>query len=106
MFAAGDIVTGAATVILAMAAGRKAARSIDDYLRQNIWLGVINDPLAMQRLDEIGADRILWGSDFPHPPCTYPRTHEILDGMLAGLAPDVQRRIVGENVTPLYGFRL
>jgi glutamate synthase (NADPH/NADH) small chain len=33
VFAAGDIVTGAATVILAMAAGRKAARSIDDYLR-------------------------------------------------------------------------
>jgi glutamate synthase (NADPH/NADH) small chain len=34
VFAAGDIVTGAATVILAMAAGRKAARSIDEYLRQ------------------------------------------------------------------------
>jgi glutamate synthase (NADPH) small chain len=34
VFAAGDIVTGSATVILAMAAGRKAARSIDAYLRQ------------------------------------------------------------------------
>jgi len=33
VFAAGDIVTGSATVILAMAAGRKAARLIDDYLR-------------------------------------------------------------------------
>jgi glutamate synthase (NADPH/NADH) small chain len=34
VFAAGDIVTGAATVILAMAAGRKAARSIDEFLRE------------------------------------------------------------------------
>jgi glutamate synthase (NADPH/NADH) small chain len=34
VFAAGDIVTGAATVILAMAAGRKAAHSIQEYLRQ------------------------------------------------------------------------
>jgi glutamate synthase (NADPH/NADH) small chain len=33
VFAAGDIVTGSATVILAMAAGRKAARSIEEYLR-------------------------------------------------------------------------
>jgi glutamate synthase (NADPH/NADH) small chain len=33
VFAAGDIVTGAASVILAMAAGRKAARSIEEYLR-------------------------------------------------------------------------
>jgi glutamate synthase (NADPH/NADH) small chain len=34
VFAAGDIVTGSATVILAMAAGRKAARAIDEYLRE------------------------------------------------------------------------
>ncbi len=37
VFAGGDIVTGAATVILAMGAGRKAARSIDEYLRTGLW---------------------------------------------------------------------
>ncbi|MCD7970959.1 MAG: NADPH-dependent glutamate synthase [Alistipes sp.] len=31
VFAGGDVVTGAATVILAMGAGRKAARAIDEY---------------------------------------------------------------------------
>jgi glutamate synthase (NADPH) small chain len=36
VFAAGDIVTGAATVILAMAAGRKAARSIHEYLSKSL----------------------------------------------------------------------
>ena len=34
VFAGGDIVTGAATVILAMGAGRKAAVAIHEYLRQ------------------------------------------------------------------------
>ncbi len=34
VFAGGDIVTGAATVISAMGAGKKAARAIDDYLRK------------------------------------------------------------------------
>jgi glutamate synthase (NADPH/NADH) small chain len=38
VFAGGDIVTGAATVILAMGAGRKAARSIHDYLTSGIWV--------------------------------------------------------------------
>jgi len=33
VFAGGDIVTGGATVILAMGAGRKAAKAIDHYLR-------------------------------------------------------------------------
>jgi glutamate synthase (NADPH/NADH) small chain len=32
IFAGGDVVTGAATVILAMGAGRTAARAIDAYL--------------------------------------------------------------------------
>jgi glutamate synthase (NADPH/NADH) small chain len=36
VFAAGDIVTGAATVILAMAAGRTAARSIKEYLENEV----------------------------------------------------------------------
>jgi len=34
VFAGGDIVTGAATVISAMGAGKRAARSIDGYLKQ------------------------------------------------------------------------
>ena len=33
VFAGGDAVTGAATVILAMGAGRTAARSIDEYIK-------------------------------------------------------------------------
>jgi len=35
VFAGGDIVTGGATVILAMGAGRKAAKAINEYLNQN-----------------------------------------------------------------------
>jgi len=37
VWAGGDIVLGAATVILAMGEGRKAARSIDEYLRTGVW---------------------------------------------------------------------
>lgn len=37
VFAGGDIVTGGATVILAMGAGRKAAVSIHEYLTTGVW---------------------------------------------------------------------
>lgn len=33
LFAGGDITTGSATVILAMGAGKKAAKGIDEYLK-------------------------------------------------------------------------
>ena len=37
VFAGGDIVTGGATVILAMGAGRRAAKGIDEYLTTGQW---------------------------------------------------------------------
>ena len=37
VFAGGDIVSGGATVILAMGAGREAAASINDYLETGVW---------------------------------------------------------------------
>ena len=37
VFAGGDIVTGAATVILAMGAGKKAAAAMDEYLKTGKW---------------------------------------------------------------------
>ena len=37
VFAGGDIVTGGATVILAMGAGRRAAKSVHEYLTTGVW---------------------------------------------------------------------
>jgi len=37
IFAGGDIITGSATVILAMGAGRKAAQAINEYLKWKFW---------------------------------------------------------------------
>lgn len=37
IFAGGDVATGAATVILAMGAGKKAARGINEFLQTGVW---------------------------------------------------------------------
>ncbi len=56
VYAGGDIVTGAATVILAMGAGRKAASSIKDHLG-------IRDSEAVYRPERIGLEGTLFGID-------------------------------------------
>ena len=38
VYAGGDVVTGAATVILAMGAGKKAAKAMDEYLQNKQYL--------------------------------------------------------------------
>jgi glutamate synthase (NADPH/NADH) small chain len=56
VFAGGDIVTGAATVIEAMGAGRKAARSIKRYLG-------LRDTDVVYRSEPTGSDNTLFGID-------------------------------------------
>jgi len=43
VYAGGDAVTGAATVILAMGAGKKAAKAIDEYLKNKNSFIELND---------------------------------------------------------------
>jgi glutamate synthase (NADPH/NADH) small chain len=56
VYAGGDIVTGAATVILAMGAGRKAAHSIKTYLG-------IRDSETVYRPERTGLEGTLFGID-------------------------------------------
>jgi glutamate synthase (NADPH/NADH) small chain len=56
VFAGGDIVTGAATVILAMGAGRRAARAMKAYLG-------IRDTDTVYRPEGVGPESKLFGID-------------------------------------------
>jgi glutamate synthase (NADPH/NADH) small chain len=56
VYAGGDIVTGSATVILAMGAGRKAARSMKSYLG-------IKDPESVYHPEAKGSDGRIFGID-------------------------------------------
>ena len=53
-------------------------------------------------IDKIGADRILFETDYPHPVCLYGNVREHIDTALAGQPGDVRRRILWENSAELY----
>jgi predicted TIM-barrel fold metal-dependent hydrolase len=75
-----------------------------EYVEQNVYAGIINDPLAAKLRHEIGVDRILWGSDFPHPPCPYPHTRKRIAEILAGIPDDEREAMTSGNVCRLYGI--
>lgn len=73
------------------------------YLAENIHVGFINDPLAAKLRTEIGINRMMWGSDFPHPPCPYPNIRDRLDTeILAGVPAAERAKLVADNVRALY----
>jgi predicted TIM-barrel fold metal-dependent hydrolase len=55
---------------------------------------------------QIGVDRMMFGSDYPHVEGTWPRTRDWVRATLGGIPVDEQRRILGENAAELYGFDL
>jgi uncharacterized protein len=82
---------------------KKRARA---YVDENVFAGIINDPLAAKLRYEIGIDRIMWGSDFPHPPSPYPRTKQRIGEILNGVPQGEREAIVAGNVSRLYGIDL
>ena len=53
---------------------------------------------------QIGVANIMWGSDYPHPEETFPRSREALRMSYAGLPRDEVRLMVGGNAVRLYKF--
>ena len=53
-------------------------------------------------IELVGADQVLFGSDYPHPECI-PEPVSYLDE-LEGLEADVVHKIMGGNASRLMGF--
>ena len=74
------------------------------YWRRQCWATYQTDPIGVKLVDDLGADRIMWGSDFPHPDGVWPDSREYVARELGHLPASVRRQIVCTNAARLYGF--
>ncbi len=78
-----------------------------EYFRRQMyacyWFERIDVAHTIERL---GADRILFETDFPHPTCLYPDSLTYAAEGLAGVAPDVARQLLQDNAANLYRIPL
>ncbi len=75
-----------------------------EYFHRNMFISFQEDALAIQCRDFIGVDNLHWGSDYPHPEGTFPRSREILGEILADCTDEEKSKIVGGNAARVYGF--
>lgn len=74
-----------------------------EYLREQVWACTFFEALAPQRLvDVIGADRIMFETDYPHPVCLYGNVREKIDAAVGGHPREIQQQIVFGNAAALY----
>ncbi|MFN0092327.1 MAG: amidohydrolase family protein [Acidimicrobiales bacterium] len=75
-----------------------------EYFARNVFACYWFEQTGPQRLiDKVGADRVLFETDFPHPTCLYgAEVAERIEGGLADVDPDVRRKILWDNAAALY----
>jgi predicted TIM-barrel fold metal-dependent hydrolase len=71
-----------------------------EAFKRNVWVSPFHEDDIGELIEAIGADHILFGSDFPHPeglaePCSY------VDHLPAGLPDDVVAGIMGGNLAAI-----
>jgi predicted TIM-barrel fold metal-dependent hydrolase len=75
-----------------------------EYWKRQVWATYQTDPVGVKLLDELGVDKVMWGSDFPHPDGVWPDSREYVARELGHLPAATRRAIVCDNAARLYNF--
>jgi hypothetical protein len=87
--------------------GCDAARAAELLRTRNCHYGASSpSPRELAGRHEIGIERILWGSDYPHYEGTFPNSRKAIRHTFHDKPEPEVRAILGENAARLYGFDL
>jgi predicted TIM-barrel fold metal-dependent hydrolase len=78
-----------------------------EYFRRQCWISFDADESTLAFTANsplVGADRIIWASDYPHPDAKFPGVTDELYEAIEPLSDDQQRQIAGQNAEVLYGI--
>ncbi|MBM3508976.1 MAG: amidohydrolase [Alphaproteobacteria bacterium] len=82
----------------------KLKEKASDYMRTRVWHGMIDDAFGAETIPEIGFDRILWGSDFPHVRSIGLDARPRLKKMFASFSEADRQRIVAGNAAHVFNI--
>jgi predicted TIM-barrel fold metal-dependent hydrolase len=84
-----------------MAEGQYGLDSLErmpsEYLRDNNMWGFLYDPVGVADRAAVGADKLMWGSDFPHLASDWPDSVRTLERNFAGVPEDERYLMVAGN---------
>jgi len=74
------------------------------YWDNNMYSSFMLDPLGLDLIDRIGADRVMWSSDFPHNESTFGYSERSLAAVVDAVGPEKATTIVSRNVLDFLGL--
>jgi len=82
----------------------KLKRLPSEYLKEHAHWGFFEDYVGVRLRHEIGVDRIMWSTDFPHVVSRWPRSLQTLEQQMAGVPEEERRRMVAGNAIRFFGL--
>lgn len=77
-----------------------------EYFKRQIWATFVEDPVGLkQAVEWMGPEKFMWSTDFPHPACTWPKSHEKVDKQFlnSGISAADRRKLVFDNAARVFG---
>jgi predicted TIM-barrel fold metal-dependent hydrolase len=75
-----------------------------EYFNRQFYASFILDDVGMALRNEIGADHILWSTDYPHADSTFPHTQKLLLEHYGDLPMDELDAVMWKNALKVYGI--
>lgn len=75
------------------------------YFHRNVFVTFMEEAVAVQLLrHEIGVSNMMWASDYPHPPTTWPNSRAIIDDQFRSVPDDERDLIVSANAARVWNL--
>ena len=79
-------------------------RAPSEYIREHVWFSYITDHFGLRNRHEIGVERMMWSSDFPHVGSNWPASWKVINAELSGVDPAERALMLAGNAQGLYRF--
>jgi uncharacterized protein len=83
-------------------AGVHLARMPSEYFKEQVWATFIEDPHGVRHRHEIGIDKIMWSTDYPHTNSNWPNSQRIVAYQFSDVPAEERRMIMRDNAASLY----
>ena len=75
-----------------------------EYIERHFHFGYMTDTFGLQQRHYVGAERILWSSDYPHISADWPYSWRTIQASLSGVPADERHLILAGNAQRLFHF--
>ena len=75
-----------------------------EYIARHFHFGYMTDTFGLRNLEYVGAERVLWSSDYPHISADWPSSWRVIQSSMSGIALADRQLILAGNAQRLYKF--